>query len=73
MLYSYGQVLSPFNVALALSIGRIHSFEEQVIGLFFGLIYSVLVFVNVVLNFSCASSPVLPICNIRLSYDTRML
>jgi len=28
--FSYRQVLSPFNTALALSIGRIHSFEEQV-------------------------------------------
>jgi len=29
--FSYRRVLSPFNVALALSIGRIHSFEEQVV------------------------------------------
>ena len=33
--YSYRLVLSPFNVALALSIGRIHSFEDQVISFCF--------------------------------------
>lgn len=29
--FSLKKVLAPFNIALALSIGRIHSFEEQVI------------------------------------------
>jgi len=58
--FSYRRVLSPFNVALALSIGRIHSFEEQVVCISLDIFVSaepfvVIIIIIIFLNFSFVS------------------